>query len=126
ECLDGERPDGVWFATTTPPYLEKQAAAILAAAIDAPRTARTSDVAASMRGFADALAAAADAVAAGSVRRARVTAGDVRQAAPESAEEPVFGDGGGALLREPGGEGAELLAIASVNDTTLTTWRRPT
>jgi len=43
--LDGSagRPDGVFFATTTPPYVEKQGAATIAAVLDLPAAVRTLD-----------------------------------------------------------------------------------
>lgn len=124
-CLDGAPPpDAVWFASTTPPYLEKQAAAILAAALDAPRGAFTVDVAASLRSWTSAVRAAADTLTAGSAERALVATGEVRPAAPDSPEELGFGDGGGAVLLECDGKGAALLGAASVNDNTLATWRR--
>src|SRR5262245_32682264 len=43
------RPDAVVFATTTPPYAEKQGAATIAAVLDLPPTARTLDVGATLR-----------------------------------------------------------------------------
>lgn len=119
-------PDAVWFASTSAPYLEKQSATLLAAVVDAARDARTIDIGASLRGWTGALTAAADAVAAGSATRALVAAGEVRPAAPDSVEEQTFGDAGGAALVEAAGDGAELMASATVSDTTMTTWRRAT
>ena len=36
----GKQEDGLFFATTTSPYKEKQAASIIAAAVDMPRETR--------------------------------------------------------------------------------------
>src|SRR5437016_1132460 len=41
----GERPDAVFFATTTSPYTEKQGAATIAAVLDLPSATRTADFA---------------------------------------------------------------------------------
>jgi hydroxymethylglutaryl-CoA synthase len=46
ECLKGvekEKIHGVFLASTTFPYKEKQAASIVAAALDLPRSVRTAD-----------------------------------------------------------------------------------
>src|SRR2546428_3306791 len=40
---DAERPDAVFFATTTSPYIEKQAAVTIAAVLDLPAATRTID-----------------------------------------------------------------------------------
>ena len=126
ECCEDRSPgpDAIWFASTSPPYLEKQGAALLAAALDAPQEAFTIDVGASLRGWTSSLHLGADALRAGSASRVVVAVGDVRPVAPGSQEELLFGDGGGAALLERDAEGAAVLGWGSVNDTTLVTWRR--
>src|SRR5208337_1536878 len=51
ECMKGneKRIDGLFFASTTSPYKEKQAAAIIAAAVDLPEETRTADFGGSLR-----------------------------------------------------------------------------
>ncbi|MGH2652339.1 MAG: 3-hydroxy-3-methylglutaryl CoA synthase, partial [Actinomycetota bacterium] len=62
-CLAGRdvEVDAVFFATTTSPYAEKQAAATIAAVLDRPG-ARTSDVTGSLRAATTAMRSALDAV----------------------------------------------------------------
>jgi 3-hydroxy-3-methylglutaryl CoA synthase len=90
--------DALFFASTTYPFREKQAAALVAKALDLRRDTRTTDVSGSLRAGTDALQAAFDAVAAGSARRALVIASDCRLGAPGSAQEQAFGDGAAAFL----------------------------
>ncbi|MDY7034656.1 MAG: 3-oxoacyl-[acyl-carrier-protein] synthase III C-terminal domain-containing protein [Thermodesulfobacteriota bacterium] len=101
DCLRGrqrEHVDALWFATTTPPYREKQSASIIAAAADLRRDILTGDITDSLRGGTIALQAALDAVSAGSAKQVLVVCSDCRVPAPNSAFEPIFGDGAAALL----------------------------
>ena len=59
----GERPDAVFFATTTSPYAEKQGATTIAAVLDLPATTRTLD-------FTDTLRAGTSATVRGGRRAA--------------------------------------------------------
>lgn len=106
--------DAVFFASTSAPYLEKQVASMVATALDLRRDVAVADFAGSTRAGLSALGAAFDAVAAGSARRALVTAADVRLAEPESELEAVFGDGAAAALVGSGEVVGELVARASV------------
>src|SRR2546425_334914 len=58
-----ERPDAIFFATTTPPYVEKQGAATIAAVLDLPATVRTLDFTDTLRAGTSAVLAALDALA---------------------------------------------------------------
>jgi 3-hydroxy-3-methylglutaryl CoA synthase len=101
ECLRGfdrSGVDAVLFASTTHPFREKQGASLLAKALDLRRDVRAADLAGSLRAGTGALAAAADAVRAGSARRVLVVASDARPAAPGSALERGLGDGAAAFL----------------------------
>jgi len=117
------RPDAVVFATTTPPYAEKQGAATIAAVLDLPPTARTLDVGSTLRAGTSAMLATLDVIAAGSAQRVLVAAADCRLGEPESAAEQGFGDAGAALLvgAEPGM--AEILATHTLAEELLGTWR---
>ncbi|MBP8030659.1 MAG: hypothetical protein KAY78_05770, partial [Pseudomonadales bacterium] len=71
-CLQGfdrSRIDAVIFATTTYAFAEKQAAAIIAKALNLKGDVRTADIAHSTRGGTIALQSAIDAVKAGSAAR---------------------------------------------------------
>lgn len=101
DCLkdiDRQSIDGLYFASTTPPYREKQSASIIATAIDLRRDIFGADITDSLRAGTAALRAALDAVAAGSAKRALVVASDCRIPPPNSAFEPIFGDGAAAFL----------------------------
>src|SRR5438477_7615536 len=90
----GERPDAVFFATTTSPYDEKQGAATIAAVLDLPAATRTLDFTDTLRAGTSAILSALDAIAGGSARRVLVATGDCRLAEPESAGEQSYGDAG--------------------------------
>src|SRR5947207_3222804 len=101
DCLRGiERSsvDGVLFASTSYPFKEKQAAAIVARALDLRRDVLTADIGDSLRAGTTALRAAVDAVKAGSAKHLLVVAGETRMAAPRSAMEANLGDGAAAFL----------------------------
>jgi hydroxymethylglutaryl-CoA synthase len=101
DCLRGiERKTigGLYFATTTAPYKEKQSAAIIAAVLDLPPEAITMDFSGSLRSGSNALKAAADAVDSGSRQNILVCAADMRLGYPAGSQELSFGDGAAAIL----------------------------
>jgi len=114
------------FASTTSPYWQCSAASLIAAACDLPARTATSDFGGSLRAGTSALRATLDAVAAGSVRTALVTAADCREGAPESAEEMLFGDAAAAVAVGRDGLAAELVATVSRSDDFPDEWRRDT
>lgn len=100
-ALHGLDPGGVGaclLASTTPPYLEKSSATLLAAVADLEPGTLTADLGGSLRCGTTALRLALDMVKAGSVGQALVAAADLRPAAPGTAEEIQLGDGAGAVL----------------------------
>ena len=126
ECLRGfdrASVDGVCFASTTQPFREKQAATLLAKALDLRREVATADHAGSLRAGTGALRAALDAVAAGSARRVLVVASDCRPAAPGSGLERSFGDGAAAFLVGDADVVAGFEASFSVADEIVDLWR---
>jgi hydroxymethylglutaryl-CoA synthase len=98
-CINGSQhqADGLFFASTTSPYKEKQSAAIIAAAVDLPRETRTIDFTDSLRGATIAINSAADAVQSGTAENVIVAASDFRMGAGKSQFEPLFGEGGVAI-----------------------------
>lgn len=116
--------DAVYFASTTPPYREKQSATTVATVLEAPRHVRTIDVTDSTRAATSALRAALDAVAAGAAR-VLVCAGDCRLGEPDTLAEQSYGDAGAALVL--GGDDAPLLAEVlgtyGVSEELVGTWR---
>jgi 3-hydroxy-3-methylglutaryl CoA synthase/uncharacterized OB-fold protein len=115
--------DALFFASTTYPFKEKQGAALIAKALDLGRNARTTDVSGSLRAGTDALQAAFDAVAAGSVRQALVIASDCRLGAPGSAQERAFGDGAAAFLIGTTETVADLEGSHAFADEIVDLWR---
>lgn len=101
DCLKGvdtNEINGVYAASTTFDYAEKQNAALVAAVLDAPPGARTIDVAGSLRCGSNAVSLALDAVKAGTASNVLVAAADLRLGLPNGAKELEFGDGAAALL----------------------------
>ncbi len=125
DCLKRGKtaPDGLYLATTTAPYREKQAAAIVAAATDLPDTCRTADFTDSVRSGTAALRAALDAVAAGSARSVLVAAADSRPAAAQGNLEMVLGDGAAALAIGDDDVIAEVEEVYSLYNDFTDYWR---
>ncbi len=100
ECLKGteEEPEGLYFATTTAPYREKQSAAIIAGAVDLQNNCYTVDFTNSLRSGAIAMKSAIDAVKAGSAGSVLVAASDCRIGAPKGRFEQILGDGAAAIM----------------------------
>jgi len=87
----------LFFATTTPPYREKQAATIITAASDLPRETRTADFTDSLRAATIAMNSAIDAVQSGAAKNVLIAASDCRIGRGKSEFEQLLGDGAAAL-----------------------------
>jgi len=127
DCLgsiDRQSIDGLYFASTSAPYTEKQSAALIACALDLRRDALTIDFANSLRSGTIALTAALDAVAAGSAKMVLVIAADCRVGIPHSALEAISGDGAAALLVGNVDVAAEIQGRYSINDEFTGLWKR--
>lgn len=111
---------GVYFATTTSPYLEKAASATVASAIDAPRELRLADFTDSLRCASSALLAALDAAERGPVL---VAAGDCRMGGADGANETALGDGAAAFTVGCENVLASLIGSVSVGLDYPDTWR---
>ncbi len=129
DCL-GKTPresiDGLYFATTSPAYLEKQSASIVAAALDLRRDIITADFDHSLRAGSSALRAALDSVAAGSTKKILVVVSEERVPAPNSANEPLFADGAAAFLVGNADIAVEVEAVHSTSSDFLDLWKLPT
>jgi 3-hydroxy-3-methylglutaryl CoA synthase/uncharacterized OB-fold protein len=121
---DSRGIDAIYFASTTPPYREKQSATTVAAVLDTGSALRTADFTDSLRAATSALRAGLDVVAAGG-RRALVCAGDCRMGEPDTPAEQTYGDAGAALLLGAEGEPlvAEIVGAHSVSEEFHGTWR---
>ncbi|MBE0415827.1 MAG: hydroxymethylglutaryl-CoA synthase [Dehalococcoidia bacterium] len=96
--IDREKIDGLYLATTTSPYKEKQAAATIATAVDLRRDVVIADFTGSLRAGTAALRSALDAVNAGSAKQVIVVAADNRLGSPQTPFEQNFGDGAAAFV----------------------------
>jgi 3-hydroxy-3-methylglutaryl CoA synthase len=121
--LDRAQVDGVLFASTTYAFKEKQAAALVARALDLRRNVRTADYGGSLRAGITALRGAVDAVSAGSARCVLIVASDSRMGAPGSSLEMNVGDGAVAFLVEDGNAIAGVGESFSVADEIVDVWR---
>ena len=125
-CLKGfdrSQVDMLIFASTTLPFQEKQAAALVARTLDLPRNIQTADQTGSTRAGTAAIHSAFDAVRAGSAKTVLVVASDARLAAPGSGLEMKFGDGAAAFLISNGETIASLEHSAAVTDEITDIWR---
>jgi 3-hydroxy-3-methylglutaryl CoA synthase/uncharacterized OB-fold protein len=118
-ALDGHPPPtNVYFATSSPAYLDKTNATAIHAALGLPSASFATDLCGTGRsGFAAWRAAAAT----GGVA---LTA-DVRVGRPGSADERLGGDGAAALLFGDGPAIADVLATTSHTAEFLDRWRSP-
>ncbi|MBW2039190.1 MAG: hydroxymethylglutaryl-CoA synthase family protein [Deltaproteobacteria bacterium] len=126
DCLNGvDRAsiDGLFFASTSSPYKEKQISTIIAAAADLRRDIFTADFANSLRAGTAAMKAAADAVKAGSAKRVMVVASDCRLGAPDSPFEQVSGDGAAAFLIGEDDVSVSIEASHSIFNEMMDVWR---
>jgi 3-hydroxy-3-methylglutaryl CoA synthase/uncharacterized OB-fold protein len=121
--LDRDAVDAVYFASTSYAFREKQAAALVARALDLRRDLQCADYASSLRAGTTALRAAVDAVTAGSAQRVLVVASDCRMGGPGSGLERNSGDGAAAFLVGDQGVVANLDAAHSVADEIVDLWR---
>ncbi len=100
-ALHGRDPKKIgacFLASTTPPYLEKSSATILATVADLGNDVLTADLGGSLRCGTTALRLGLDSVKAGSAAEALVAAADMRPVAPGTAEELQLGDGAAAVI----------------------------
>jgi 3-hydroxy-3-methylglutaryl CoA synthase len=126
DCLkDHEREDidGLLFATTTPPYAEKQCASIIATALDLRRDIFTADITDVLRAGTTALKSALDSVTAGSAKHVLVVASDNRQGAPKGEAERNSGDGAVAFIISNEEIIAEQAGSHTITENMMDTWR---
>ncbi|AZI36856.2 hypothetical protein NT2_05_04590 [Caenibius tardaugens NBRC 16725] len=112
------------FASTTHAFAEKQGAALIATVLGLPKEVRTADIGHSLRGGAQALLLADDAVRSGRARQALVVIADSRMGASGSELERSGGDAAVAFLIGSDGVVARLTGHASHAEEIVDTWRR--
>ncbi len=99
---------GLYWASTTPPYIERQNSAIMASALNLSEHVETADMTGSLRAGTSALLAAFNATASGRCDKILAVASDCRVSKVASTQEYLFGDGGVAFLV---GEGEVLASL---------------
>jgi hydroxymethylglutaryl-CoA synthase len=101
DCLRGfDRSgiDGLYFASTTMPYLERQNSGIINMALNLREDVRSSDFAGALKSGTSALICALEGVGSGNMRQVLVCAADCRLGKMGSPQEMIFGDGSAAFL----------------------------
>jgi len=89
---------GVYFASTTLPFKERQNAGIIAGALAMDEAARTVDFTGSLKSGTSALISACEAVGAKGTNNLMVCASDCRLGKPGSSQEMIFGDAAAAFV----------------------------
>ncbi len=125
DCIgqSDKRPKGLYFASTTAPYKEKQSAAIVASAMDLDRSCVTADFSNSLRAGTTAIKSALDAVKSGSAGQVLVVASDYRTGAPKGRFEQLLGDGAAALAIGSSEVIADVEGCYSVYNEFIDVWR---
>lgn len=121
--FDAPTPAAVYFATSTPPYLDKTNANAIHAALDYPSHVSAVDMTGSARSTTGALTAALH-----DRRPILVTAADVRTGRPGSSDEAQLGDAGAAVMVGSGDDApviAEWIGGAGATREFLDRWRAP-
>jgi 3-hydroxy-3-methylglutaryl CoA synthase len=126
DCLQGidrQEIDGLFFASTSSPYKEKQCSTLVAAVADLGSEIITGDYANCLRVGTIALRSALDAVKAGTAKSVLVTAADCRLGYPRSDFEQSFGDGAAAILVGDSGVIATVEGSYTCSDEIADIWR---
>ncbi len=126
QALRGQEatPTSLWFATTSPAYMEKTSAPIAHAALRLPADVAAADAGPGLRGAAMALRSALKSTESAVL----VASGDVRTGPAGSPDERDGGDAGAALLIGDDTAGsliAEYLGSGSATREFLDRWRAP-
>jgi hydroxymethylglutaryl-CoA synthase len=129
QCLKGvdrSKVDGLFFASTSSPYTEKQMSTMIAKACDLREDIMTADFGSSTKGGTTALRLAADSVKAGSAKQIIVVASDCRMGEPGSEHERNGGAGAGAVLIGADDVAVSVESSMSVANEIFDVWQRKT
>ncbi|NMC08494.1 MAG: hydroxymethylglutaryl-CoA synthase family protein [Candidatus Lokiarchaeota archaeon] len=128
DCLKGfneKLVDGLFFASTTCPFLEKSASSIISTALDMREDIITMDFTNSLRGATTAFITATDMIEAGKAKTILVIASDMRNPEPATMYEYAFGDAAAAILVSSENKVMEIVDHASRTEDLIGPWRRP-
>ncbi|OGW16549.1 MAG: hypothetical protein A3G93_03845 [Nitrospinae bacterium RIFCSPLOWO2_12_FULL_45_22] len=126
DCLKGvgsQSIDSLFFASTTSPYGEKQAASLIATAADLRSDIFTADSTNSLRAGTIALRMAIDAIKGGSAKQVVVTAADCRKGPPKGSFDRTAGDGAAALLLSATDVAVSIEGSFSISHEMVDVWR---
>jgi hydroxymethylglutaryl-CoA synthase len=126
DCLTGidrSEIDGIYLATTTAPYKERQNAGIVSTALDLKPQTRSADFTASVKAGTTALLAACDAVKAETASSILVCASDCRLGPAGSFQEENYGDAAASILVGSKNVIANLIGTHSVTYDFMDQWR---
>ena len=102
DCLKGidkkKKIDGLYIATTTSPYRQRESAGIIGTALSLQPSIRTADFTDSTKAGTGAILSAYDAIKAGSAKNILVCASDLRKELAGGYQEQLYGDSAAALL----------------------------
>ena len=104
DCIPAHDPikdrayvDGIYFASTTMPFSDRQNAGIVAGALSLAEGLSSLDITSSQRAGTSAMLAALDGVASGRLKSPLVVAGEKRKARGASSQELAYGDAAAAF-----------------------------
>lgn len=115
--------DGLYFASVSSPYREKQVSSFIATTCDLPRTVHSADFTGSVRASMSALLAGVHALQAEARQNVLIAAADSRLAQPDSEMEGVFGDAAAAVRLGRKDVLAEVVDSVSVSEEFTHQWR---
>lgn len=128
DCLgdmEKKRVGGLYFASTTAPYKEKQISTLAAKVINLSDEIISGDFANSLRAGTTALRASVDAVRSGSVKNMLMVTSECRLGYPRSDDEQLFGDGSAAFMIGDTDVIAEIVDTISFTNELVDVWRNP-
>lgn len=127
DCIKGIDPkgiDGLFFASTTAPFAEKQNASFIATVMDMREDIQTADFTSTTSCGTTALREAYNTIKAGNAKKILVVIADRREPEPQTMYEFVYGDGAAAILVTADDGIASIEGYHSVNNYTVGPWRR--
>jgi 3-hydroxy-3-methylglutaryl CoA synthase len=121
--MDSKTIDALYFASTSSPYKEKQAAATISAVLDMRSEIFSMDISQSLRAGTNALAAAMDSINSKSAQNIMVCAADIRLGLPNGPRELAYGDGAAAFMLGSENLIATIDGKYSISDEIIDVWR---
>jgi hydroxymethylglutaryl-CoA synthase len=131
DCLwgfDKSMIDGLYFATTTQPYTEKNSSSLIATVLDLKKEIITQDFTDSLNAGASAIARAYDTIKSNDdIKNIIVIASDTRAPEPSTMSEYIMSDGAAAFLIGEGSAEDILVSIENyyaISDNVTGPWKR--